>query len=36
MRGCKSGYGPEVSDVFRRRIGYCPELYNESMKEGKC
>jgi len=30
--GGKSGYGPEVSDVFGRRIGYCLELHNESVK----
>lgn len=28
----KSGYGPEVSEVFSRRIGYCLELHNESVK----
>jgi 26S proteasome regulatory subunit N3 len=28
----KGGYGPEVSDVFSRRIGYCLELHNESVK----
>jgi 26S proteasome regulatory subunit N3 len=28
----KGGYGPEVSDVFARRIGYCLELHNESVK----
>ncbi|CCL99614.1 uncharacterized protein FIBRA_01632 [Fibroporia radiculosa] len=30
--GQKSGYGPEVSDVFTRRITYCLELHNESVK----
>ena len=30
--GVKSGYGPEVADVFGRRIGYCLELHNESVK----
>ena len=30
--GGKSGYGPEVADVFGRRIGYCLELHNESVK----
>lgn len=30
--GVKSGYGPEVADVFGRRIGYCMELHNESVK----
>lgn len=28
----KSGYGHEVADVFQRRIGYCLELHNESIK----
>lgn len=28
----KSGYGFEVSDVFMRRIQYCLELHNESVK----
>ncbi|KAJ8517915.1 hypothetical protein ONZ45_g4942 [Pleurotus djamor] len=28
----KGGYGPEVSDAFSRRIGYCLELHNESVK----
>jgi 26S proteasome regulatory subunit N3 len=28
----KGGYGMEVSDVFARRIGYCLELHNESVK----
>ncbi|TFK80395.1 diphenol oxidase-A2 [Polyporus arcularius HHB13444] len=30
--GQKSGYGPEVSDVFSRRITYCLELHNQSVK----
>ncbi|KAI0918573.1 hypothetical protein AcW1_009573 [Taiwanofungus camphoratus] len=30
--GQKSGYGPEVSDVFARRIQYCLELHNQSVK----
>lgn len=30
--GAKGGYGPEVSDMFARRIGYCLELHNESVK----
>jgi 26S proteasome regulatory subunit N3 len=30
--GVKSGYGPEVSEVFNRRIGYCLELHNQSVK----
>jgi len=28
----KSGYGPEVADMFSKRIGYCLELHNESVK----
>ena len=28
----KGGYGPEVSDVFSRRIQYCLELHNQSVK----
>ncbi|PCH35275.1 PCI-domain-containing protein [Wolfiporia cocos MD-104 SS10] len=28
----KSGYGPEVSEVFTRRIQYCLELHNQSVK----
>lgn len=28
----KSGYGFEVSDVFMRRISYCLELHNQSVK----
>lgn len=30
--GQKSGYGPEVSDVFSRRVAYCLELHNQSVK----
>ena len=30
--GQKSGYGPEVSDVFGKRIAYCLELHNQSVK----
>ena len=30
--GRKNGYGPEVSEVFGRRIGYCLELHNQSVK----
>ncbi|KAI0792377.1 diphenol oxidase-A2 [Abortiporus biennis] len=30
--GQKSGYGPEVSEVFTRRISYCLELHNQSVK----
>ncbi|KII87567.1 hypothetical protein PLICRDRAFT_54649 [Plicaturopsis crispa FD-325 SS-3] len=30
--GQKGGYGPEVSEVFNRRIGYCLELHNQSVK----
>ncbi|KAL0959967.1 hypothetical protein HGRIS_011630 [Hohenbuehelia grisea] len=28
----KGAYGPEVSEVFSRRIGYCLELHNQSVK----
>nr|GAT59197.1 PCI-domain-containing protein [Mycena chlorophos] len=28
----KGGYGPEVAEVFERRIGYCLELHNQSVK----
>ncbi|KAG2117319.1 PCI domain-containing protein [Suillus discolor] len=28
----KDGYGPEASDMFGRRIGYCLDLHNESVK----
>ncbi|KAI0035430.1 PCI domain-containing protein [Vararia minispora EC-137] len=28
----KSTYGPEVSEMFAKRIGYCLELHNESVK----
>ncbi|TFY75365.1 hypothetical protein EWM64_g8646 [Hericium alpestre] len=34
--GQKSGYGPEVSEMFARRIGYCLELHNESVKVSFC
>ena len=30
--GQKSAYGPEVSEIFSRRIGYCLELHNQSVK----
>ena len=30
--GQKSGYGQEVSDVFSRRVAYCLELHNQSVK----
>ncbi|OCH87224.1 hypothetical protein OBBRIDRAFT_796403 [Obba rivulosa] len=30
--GQKGGYGPEVSEVFTRRIDYCLELHNQSVK----
>jgi 26S proteasome regulatory subunit N3 len=30
--GQKGGYGPEVGEVFSRRIGYCLELHNQSVK----
>ena len=32
--GLKSGYGPEVSEVFGKRIAYCLELHNQSVKVG--
>lgn len=32
----KGGYGPEVSDVFSRRIQYCLELHNQSVKVSDC
>ncbi|CAK5274680.1 unnamed protein product [Mycena citricolor] len=28
----KGAYGPEVADVYSRRIGYCLELHNQSVK----
>ncbi len=28
----KSGYGPEVSEMFGRRIGFCLDLHNQSIK----
>jgi len=34
--GTKRGYGPEVADVFGRRIGYCLEWHNESVKVRVC
>ena len=33
--GQKSAYGPEVSEVFARRIAYCLELHNQSVKVSK-
>ncbi|KAL4061705.1 PCI domain-containing protein [Scleroderma yunnanense] len=30
--GRKNGYGPEVSDVYMRRISYCMDLHNQSVK----
>ncbi|KAI0296401.1 diphenol oxidase-A2 [Russula brevipes] len=30
--GQKTGDGPEVSEMFSRRIGYCLELHNQSVK----
>jgi 26S proteasome regulatory subunit N3 len=30
----KSGYGPEVSEVFGRRIAFCLDLHNQSVKVG--
>lgn len=32
--GQKRGYGPEVSDVFGRRIAFCLDLHNQSVKVG--
>ncbi|KAH7904895.1 PCI domain-containing protein, partial [Hygrophoropsis aurantiaca] len=28
----KNGYGPEVSEVFSRRIAFCMDLHNQSVK----
>lgn len=28
----KGGYGPEVSEVFGRRIAFCLDLHNQSVK----
>ncbi|KAF8345308.1 PCI domain-containing protein [Amanita rubescens] len=28
----KGGYGPEVSEMFGRRIGFCLDLHNQSIK----
>ena len=30
--GQKNGYGPEAIEVFNRRIGYCMDLHNQSVK----
>ncbi|TRM63585.1 PCI domain-containing protein [Schizophyllum amplum] len=30
--GQKTGYGPEVGEAFQRRISYCLELHNQSVK----
>ena len=30
--GQKTGYGPEVGEAFQRRIAYCLELHNQSVK----
>ena len=30
--GQKGGYGPEVAEVFGRRIAYCLDLHNQSVK----
>ncbi|KAJ3829537.1 PCI domain-containing protein [Lentinula raphanica] len=30
--GVKRGYGSEVAEIFSRRIGYCLELHNQSVK----
>ncbi|KAI6144402.1 PCI domain-containing protein [Pisolithus tinctorius] len=30
--GRKNGYGPDVSEVYMRRIAYCMDLHNQSVK----
>ncbi|KIK68530.1 hypothetical protein GYMLUDRAFT_154102 [Collybiopsis luxurians FD-317 M1] len=30
--GVKRGYGAEIAEIFSRRIGYCLELHNQSVK----
>jgi hypothetical protein len=30
----KGGYGPEVSEIFGRRIVFCLDLHNQSAKVG--
>ncbi|KAJ7741408.1 PCI domain-containing protein [Mycena maculata] len=30
--GLKGGYGPEIGEAFSKRIGYCLQLHNESVK----
>lgn len=30
--GAKSGYGADVAEAFQRRIGFCLQLHNESVK----
>lgn len=30
--GTKSGYGADVAEAYQRRIGYCLQLHNESVK----
>ncbi|KAL5481023.1 RPN3 [Sanghuangporus weigelae] len=30
--GAKSGYGPDVAEAYQRRIGFCLQLHNESVK----
>lgn len=32
--GTKSGYGADVAEAYQRRIGYCLQLHNESVKVG--
>lgn len=32
--GVKRGYGADVAETFSRRIGYCLELHNQSVKVG--
>ncbi|KAJ3758815.1 PCI domain-containing protein [Lentinula raphanica] len=34
--GVKRGYGSEVTEIFSRRIGYCLELHNQSVKASGC
>lgn len=31
-RGVKDRYGPDVADVYQRRIDFCLKLHNESVK----
>ena len=34
--GLMRGYGPEVVDVFGRRISFCLQLHNESVRVSPC